>query len=62
MFLFQTNVSELPGCLFFQLCGDPLYRPLPVLSGNVWIYALIAQVLDVRSQEGFWLLDMVEGR
>jgi isopentenyl phosphate kinase len=37
------------------------YGTLPVLHGDVWVDALIAQIVDIGAQILVWLLHVVEG-
>ena len=46
----------------FQLSQDPLDCLLSVLRSDVWVDALISQIVDVWPQEGFGFEDMIERR
>ena len=58
---FRHLIHDIPASLFLQLGGDPLHSALPVLRRDVRVDALVAKVADVWTQEGFWLLHVVEG-
>ena len=46
----------------FQLGKNPLDCLLSILRSDVWVDALVSQIVDVWPEEGFRFEDMIEGR